>query len=41
MTENTGRVDVGEGSKVEPTSFKILAADPLTGQVAFQGRLKI
>jgi hypothetical protein len=35
-------VDVGEGvlwrSKVEPTSFKILVADPVTGQVVFQGR---
>jgi hypothetical protein len=45
MTENTGRMDVGEGvlwrSKVEPTSFKILVADPVTGQVAFQGRLMI
>lgn len=38
-------MDVGEGmlwrSKVEPTSFKILVADPVTGQVAFQGRLLI
>jgi hypothetical protein len=45
MTENTGRMEVGEGvlwrSKVEPTSFKILVADPVTGQVAFQGRLMI
>ena len=45
MTENTGRIEVGEGmlwrSKVEPTSFKILVADPVTGQVAFQGRLMI
>ena len=34
MTENTGRMDVGEGvlwrSKVEPTPFKILVADPVT-----------
>jgi hypothetical protein len=45
MTENTGRMEVGEGvlwrSKAEPTSFKILVADPVTGQVAFQGRLMI
>jgi hypothetical protein len=45
MTENTGRMDVGEGvlwrSKVEPTSFKIYVADPVTGQVALQSRLLI
>ena len=45
MTENTGRMDVGEGmlwrSKVEPTSFKIYIADPVTGQVAMQARLLI
>ncbi len=45
MTENTGVVDVGEGvlwrSKVEPTTFKIVVADPVEGQVAFQGRLKV
>ena len=45
MTENTGHMDVGEGmlwrSKVEPTSFKIYVADPVTGQVAEQARLKI
>ena len=45
MTENTGRMDVGEGvlwrSKVEPTSFKIYVADPVTGQVALQARLLI
>ena len=45
MTENTGQMDVGEGvlwrSKVEPTSFKIVVADPVEGQVAFQGRLKV
>ena len=45
MTENTGHMDVGEGmlwrSKVEPTSFKIYAADPIEGQVALQARLKI
>ncbi len=35
MTENTGRMNVGEGmlwrSKVEPTPFKIYVADPVTG----------
>ena len=45
MTENTGRMDVGEGvlwrSKVEPTSFMIYVADPVTGQVALQSRLLI
>ncbi len=45
MTENTGRMDVGEGmlwrSKVEPTSSKIYIADPVTGQVALQARLLI
>jgi hypothetical protein len=45
MTENTGVMTVGEGvlwrSKVEPTSFKILVADPVAGQVALQARLKI
>jgi len=45
MTENTGVMEVGEGmlwrSKTEPTSFKITVADPVEGQVAFQGRLKV
>jgi hypothetical protein len=45
MTENTGVMDVGEGvlwrSKVEPTSFQIYIADPVSGQVALQARLKI
>jgi len=45
MTENTGVMEVGEGmlwrSRVEPTSFKIYVADPVTGQVAQQARLKI
>ena len=45
MTENTGQMDVGEGvlwrSKTEPTSFKIYVADPVSGQVALQGRLKV
>jgi hypothetical protein len=45
MTENTGAMDVGEGmlwrSKVEPTSFKFYAADPLQGQVALGARLQL
>ena len=45
MTENTGEMAVGEGllwrSKVEPTDFKFYVADPVTGQVAQQARLKI
>jgi len=45
MTENTGVMDVGEGvlwrSRVEPTSFKIYVADPVSGQIAQQARLKI
>jgi hypothetical protein len=45
MTENTGQMDVGEGvlwrSKPEPTSFRIDVADPVNGEVAFQGRLKV
>jgi hypothetical protein len=45
MTENTGAMDVGEGtlwrSKVEPTRFNIYIADPISGQVALQTRLKI
>jgi hypothetical protein len=45
MTENTGAMDVGEGmlwrSKVEPTSFKFYAADPLQGQVAMGARLRL
>jgi hypothetical protein len=45
MTENTGVMDVGEGVlwrfRVEPTSFKIYVADPVSGQVAQQARLKI
>src|ERR1700684_3140702 len=38
MTENTGQMDVGEGmlwrSKVEPTTFNLIAADPVGGQVS-------
>ena len=45
MTENTGMINIGEGVlwrfKVEPTEFKIYIADPVTGQVAQQARLKI
>jgi hypothetical protein len=45
MTENTGVIDVGEGvlwrTKTEPTSFKIYVADPVSGQVGLQARLKI
>jgi hypothetical protein len=45
MTENTGQMDVGEGmlwrSKVEPTTFNLIAADPVQGQVSLQARLKI
>ena len=45
MTENSGQMDVGEGvlwrSKVEPTSFKIYVADPVSGQVALQTRIKV
>jgi hypothetical protein len=45
MTENTGVMDVGEGtlwrSKVEPTSFKVYVADPINGQVAYQARVKV
>jgi hypothetical protein len=45
MTENTGAMNVGEGmlwrSKVEPTSFKFYAADPLEGQVAMGARFKV
>jgi hypothetical protein len=45
MTENSGEISVGEGVlwrfKPEPTSFKIYIADPVSGQVAQQARLKI
>jgi len=45
MTENAAPMDIGEGmlwrSKVEPTSFKVVIADPVTGQVAEQARLKV
>lgn len=45
MTENTGEMTVGEGvlwrNRIEPTSFKIYVADPVSGQVAQQARLKI
>lgn len=45
FTENTAQMDIGEGmlwrSKVEPTTFKIVIADPVYGQVAEQARLEI
>src|SRR3989442_7987111 len=45
MTENTAEIGVGEGvlwrSRVEPTTFKLYVADPVTGQVAIQTRVKI
>ncbi len=45
MTENRGAMEVGEGVlwrfRVEPTSFKFYVADPVSGQVAQQARLKI
>lgn len=45
MTENTAQMDIGEGmlwrSHVEPTSFKVDVADPLTGQVGEQSRLEV
>jgi hypothetical protein len=45
MTENTGQMDVGEGmlwrSKVEPTTFNLITADPVTGQVSLQARVKV
>jgi hypothetical protein len=45
MTENTGQMEIGEGvlwrSKVEETPFKIYIADPVSGQVALHGRVKV
>ncbi len=45
MTENTGAMDVGEGvlwrTKTEPAGFDIYVADPVSGQVGLQARLKI
>lgn len=45
FTENSAQLNIGEGmlwrSKVEPTSFKIIVADPVFGQVAEQARVKI
>lgn len=44
-TENTGRIEMGTGlfwrARIEPTDFKITVADPVQGQIAFQGVLKI
>ena len=40
FTENTARLDLGEGvlwrMPIQPTAFRITAADPVTGQVAVQ-----
>ena len=40
FTENTARLDLGEGilwrADIKPTSFRITAADPVTGEVAVQ-----
>ena len=45
FTENTARLDLGEGtlwrSDVKATPFKIVAADPVTGEVATQTVLNI
>ncbi|MGH9688474.1 MAG: hypothetical protein ACRD5K_15430 [Candidatus Acidiferrales bacterium] len=45
FTENSAQLNIGQGmfwlSKVEPTSFKIIVADPVSGEVAEQARLKI
>jgi hypothetical protein len=45
FTENSAQLNIGEGmlwrSKVEPTSFKIIVADPVFGQVAEQARVII
>jgi hypothetical protein len=45
LTENTAPMNVGEGmlwrSHDEATSFKIYIADPISGQVAQQARIKI
>ena len=44
-TENTARLDIGEGilwrANIEPTGFKIHAADPVFGQVALQSVFNI
>lgn len=40
VTENSGRMDLGEGllwhAAIKPTDFKIVVADPVSGQVAMQ-----
>ena len=45
LTENTAHIDLGEGtlwrSQVQQTPFKIVVADPVTGQVAAQTVLNI
>jgi hypothetical protein len=44
MTENTGRIEVGEGllwrSRIQRTPFLFFVADPVAGQVAAQGRIQ-
>jgi hypothetical protein len=44
-TENTGRIDLGEGvlwrAAITPTPFKVVVADPVNGQVAVQTVLNI
>jgi hypothetical protein len=43
MTENTGLMTVGEGAlwrrTMQPTTFKLYAADPVNGQVGLQARV--
>jgi hypothetical protein len=45
MTENTGVMEVGEGvlwrNRLQETPFKIYIADPVSGQVARQGRIHV
>jgi hypothetical protein len=45
FTENAAQLNIGQGmlwlSKVEPTTFKIVVADPVYGEVAEQARVKI
>jgi hypothetical protein len=42
MTKNTGHIDVGEGAlrnRDEPTTFNLIAADPVQGEVSLQARV--
>ena len=45
MTENTGVMEIGEGvlwrNRLQETPFKIYIADPVSGQVARQGRIHV